>query len=526
MAWEKYYQFDNISKINTYLRIISTQIIIAFFSFLHLFTDLGHWSGYIFLSLVVIIQLIATLRGKKVFWRFLNLNIKKYLFTSPELLKILFALILIFYHNDILYGAVLFIIFNEFLRYLYNQLYDYAIIEKQQSATHITINTPGDIAGNYGKAMLGNKFGSKIISVITADLVIANDSSSNPSEGCKEFGADVSGKIALIRRGSCDFTLKVKNAQDNGAIAAIIINNTSGSPTSMEGKDDSITIPAVMISKVDGDLIEAALALGVVNASLHPLTTGFTASLLPENQYTETRKIKLIKANKIATFDFVEFIILLLALGLPFQEFIVIDLKLITFLIFSIYSLNFLYLISNTLYNQIYRLLNQSLKVFFIIICFLFIISTQLKNLYSEEYPTFFNDFYSTLRNLINIITGNIFSELNNNDTGLLALSFILFCFVGIILFTIFTAIMVDTTIENHKDKNFLIGLYDGGYIKCFEVKDKTGKWYFVNRVKHKEKYYFNDIEDDEIIDPSLPQFNIEDAYELIISKNGVKGIE
>lgn len=85
---------------------------------------------------------------------------------------------------------------------------------------------------------------------------------------------------------------------------------------------------------------------------------------------------------------------------------------------------------------------------------------------------------------------------------------------------------MVDTTIENHKDKNFLIGLYDGGYIKCFEVKDKTGKWYFVNRVKHKGKYYFNDTEDDEVIDPSLPQFNIEDAYELIMSKNGVKGIE
>ena len=208
MAWEKYYQFYNIPKTNTYLRIISTQIIIAFFSFLHLFTDLGHWASYIFLSLVVIIQLIAILRGKKVFWLFLNLNIKKYAFTSPELLKILFALILIFYNNDILYGAVLFIIFNEFLRYLYNQLYDYAIIEKQQSATHITINTPGDIAGNYGKAMLGNKFGSKIISVITADLVIANDSSMNPSEGCKEFGADVSGKIALIEEGLVTLPLR------------------------------------------------------------------------------------------------------------------------------------------------------------------------------------------------------------------------------------------------------------------------------------------------------------------------------
>ena len=113
MTWEKYYQFDNISKTNTYLRIISTQILIAFFSFLHLFSDFGHWASYIFLSLIVLVQIVAFFRGKKVFWLFLNINIKKYLLTSPELLKILFALILIFYHNDILYGAVLFIIFNE-----------------------------------------------------------------------------------------------------------------------------------------------------------------------------------------------------------------------------------------------------------------------------------------------------------------------------------------------------------------------------------------------------------------------------
>ena len=386
MTWEKYYQFDNISKTNTYLRIISTQILIAFFSFLHLFSDFGHWASYIFLSLIVLVQIVAFFRGKKVFWLFLNINIKKYPLTSPELLKILFALILIFYHNDILYGAVLFIIFNEFLRYLYNQLYSYTIIEKQQSATHLTINTP-------------------------------------------------------------------------------------------------------------------------------------------ENQYTETRKIKLIKANKIATFDFVEFIILVLALALPLQEFIVIDLKLITFLIFSIYSLNFLYLISNTLYNQIYRLLNQSLKVFFIIICFLFIITTQLKNLYSDVYPGYFNDSYSTLKNLINIITGNIFSELKNYDSGLIALCFILFCFVGIILFTIFTAIMVDTTIENHKDEKKILGLYDGSYVAGFYEKNSTGKWFILNRVKHKGKYYFDDTEDDEV-DPSLPQFDIENAYELIMSKNGVKGME
>lgn len=526
MAWEKYYQFDNVSKTNTYLRIISTQIIIAFFSYLHLFSDFGHWSSYIFLSLVVLVQIIAFFRGKKVFWLFLNLNITKNPLVHPELLTMSFALILIFYQNDILYGGILFIIFNEFLRYLYNRSYDYDTIEKHESATHITINNPRKIAGDYGKAMLGNKFGGKIISVITADLVIANDSSLKPSEGCKEFGADVSGKIALIRRGSCDFTLKVKNAQDSGAVAAIIMNNTSDPPISMKGRDDSITIPAVMISKEDGDLIEAALALGVVNASLHPLSIDFTSGFVTEIQNTETRKIKLIKTNKVASFDFVEFLILLLVLGLPFQKFVIIDLKLITFLIFSFYSLQFLITISKTLYNQIYRLLNQSLKVFFIIICFIFIITIQLNNLYSDIYPEYFNDSYSTLRNLINIITGNIFSELNSDDLGLIAISFLLFCFVGVILFTIFTAIMVDTTLENHKEEKKILGLYDGSYVIGFYVKDNTSKRFILNRVKNNGKYYVNDVKENEVLDPDLPIFDIEYAYKLIMSKNGVKEIE
>jgi len=70
-----------------------------------------------------------------------------------------------------------------------------------QSASDITINAPGDVAGDYLSTPT-TAFGSTITSVITADLVLADDSSLNPSEGCEEFGAEVSGKIALIRRGS------------------------------------------------------------------------------------------------------------------------------------------------------------------------------------------------------------------------------------------------------------------------------------------------------------------------------------
>ena len=160
-----------------------------------------------------------------------------------------------------------------------------------QSASDITINAPGDIAGDYLSTPT-TAFGSTITSVITADLVLANDTSIAPAEGCEEFGAEVSGKIALIRRGSCNFTVKVKNAQDEGAVAAIIMNNIPGSPISMGGEDASITIPAVMISKADGDLIEAALAEGDVNVSMNPLSGDFTGNLVPGIQHINDIKIK------------------------------------------------------------------------------------------------------------------------------------------------------------------------------------------------------------------------------------------
>jgi len=41
-------------------------------------------------------------------------------------------------------------------------------------------------------------------------------------------GAQVSGKIALVDRGSCTFVTKVKNAQNAGAIAAIVADNQPG----------------------------------------------------------------------------------------------------------------------------------------------------------------------------------------------------------------------------------------------------------------------------------------------------------
>ncbi|MCB0646369.1 MAG: M36 family metallopeptidase [Saprospiraceae bacterium] len=69
----------------------------------------------------------------------------------------------------------------------------------------------------------------------------------------------IAGNIALIYRGSCNFTVKVKNAQDSGAIAVIVINNAPGAPIPMGGSDNSITIPSIMISNLNGAFVRSLI---------------------------------------------------------------------------------------------------------------------------------------------------------------------------------------------------------------------------------------------------------------------------
>ena len=159
------------------------------------------------------------------------------------------------------------------------------------SASNITVNSPTAIAGNY-ESHTTTSFGPEITSVITADFIMANDSSGLPTESCTSFGGDATGKIAIIRRGECTFVEKVKNAQDAGAIAVIMLNNVSGEPIPMGGTDSSITIPAVMISKEYGDAIESVLSSNTVNGSLNPASGNFTATVVPGIQHINDIKIR------------------------------------------------------------------------------------------------------------------------------------------------------------------------------------------------------------------------------------------
>ncbi len=93
----------------------------------------------------------------------------------------------------------------------------------------------------------------------------------------------MAGKVAIIRRGICDFDAKVYNAQQAGAIAVIIVNNVASPSTIFPGGDSivdgvpvTITIPSVMISKADGDPLIASGAS--LQASFTPLMNDYAGT--------------------------------------------------------------------------------------------------------------------------------------------------------------------------------------------------------------------------------------------------------
>ncbi len=126
--------------------------------------------------------------------------------------------------------------------------------------TIFQVNSPVAVAGNYPFAVA--QFGPSEFSV-TGDLVFVTDNSALPSEGCIALNnaAAITGNIAMIDRGNCEFGTKVLNAENAGAIAAIVCNNVDGPLVGMAPGADgpSVTIPAIMISRGDCATIRAAL---------------------------------------------------------------------------------------------------------------------------------------------------------------------------------------------------------------------------------------------------------------------------
>ena len=122
---------------------------------------------------------------------------------------------------------------------------------------------------------MGAEFGPALNTTgVTGDVALVNDGVGTTSDACEALpGGSLSGKIALIDRGTCDFTVKVKNAQNAGAAAAIVANNQGDGILVMGGTDATITIGAVFVGQGDGQTLRSVTGVNatVKLADVQPL---------------------------------------------------------------------------------------------------------------------------------------------------------------------------------------------------------------------------------------------------------------
>ncbi len=102
---------------------------------------------------------------------------------------------------------------------------------------------------------------------LSSQLVAAS-----PIDACSALtnASEVSGKIVLIKRGTCEFGYKGLIAQTAGAIGVVIYNNTSGYVNMGAGTfGANVTIPLLSISQFNGQNLFNLLSQGqVANVSM------------------------------------------------------------------------------------------------------------------------------------------------------------------------------------------------------------------------------------------------------------------
>ncbi len=133
---------------------------------------------------------------------------------------------------------------------------------------NFVVNSPADIAGPYtaveGALSTNNLLAN--VGPVTANIVNYSDQGDGYQNACVAAGnsAALKGKIALINRSTCTFVTKIDNAQAAGAIGVIMVDSIpQQAPIVMGGSDNTITIPAVMISMADGSTIRDEVNVNV-----------------------------------------------------------------------------------------------------------------------------------------------------------------------------------------------------------------------------------------------------------------------
>ena len=166
--------------------------------------------------------------------------------------------------------------------------------------------SPSNIAGNYTFSwapptggwgtpdfLIPNTFVEDTLMMVD-DGTPGLNAQGNPisGEGCNPLINNLTGKIAVIFRNTCEFGAKAFNAQNAGAVGVIVVNRNPGEWLAMGAGVDgaNVTIPVVMLDFIDGMDIVAEMQNGPVvmflgnKVGLFPTDGGLTPSttLIPK----------------------------------------------------------------------------------------------------------------------------------------------------------------------------------------------------------------------------------------------------
>ncbi|HRI68540.1 MAG TPA: M36 family metallopeptidase [Polyangium sp.] len=94
-------------------------------------------------------------------------------------------------------------------------------------------------------------------------MSLVTDSADPKGDGCTSITTDLTGKIAIVDRGSCTFETKALNAQNRGAAGIVIVDNQPGtSPPAMAedpALNEPITIPILSVTLDGGNALKQGI---------------------------------------------------------------------------------------------------------------------------------------------------------------------------------------------------------------------------------------------------------------------------
>ena len=137
----------------------------------------------------------------------------------------------------------------------------------------VTINPGSDDLGSIALPASSDLAPALTTNLTGLDLVWGG--SSDNLLGCAAWApGSLTGKVGIVKRGTCSFKDKLQFMHDAGAVFGLVYNNAPGAPIIMGTETGSVPMPGAMISLEDGLLMEAVAGDPMTVTILSDLISG------------------------------------------------------------------------------------------------------------------------------------------------------------------------------------------------------------------------------------------------------------